>query len=107
MTNSDIPVELTQRLLIEYLRYQTHSGVNLEFFTIGGSDTSTFLAAVLKSKQGEEGNSSNVFTWGIHSENATSFAQFSLPINPGSLPKPQANYSPIQNWGQFWADGRF
>ncbi len=79
MTYGDIPGELTERVLIEYLRHQTHSGEYLDFLSIGGSYTRAFLAAVLESKQGEEGNSGNVFTWGIHSENATSFVHFSLP----------------------------
>ncbi len=47
MTYGDTAGELAQGLLGEYLRNQAHTGKDLKFFTVGGSNASAFLAAVL------------------------------------------------------------
>ena len=47
VTYCDIAGEQTQGLFVKYLRDQTHSGVNLNFLTIGSRYARAFLAAVL------------------------------------------------------------
>jgi hypothetical protein len=50
MANGDIPGELTQGLLTEYLGHQAHISTEVDVFAIGGSNTGTLLATMLESK---------------------------------------------------------
>jgi hypothetical protein len=77
MPDGNIPRELTQGLLAEYLGYQTHIGTEVELLAIGCGNTGTLLTTVLESEQSEEGKSSYILIWGIDTKNAASLVQTS------------------------------
>ena len=47
VTDGDIAGKLAERVLIEYLGYKSHIGVNLEFGPVCGGNSGAFLAAML------------------------------------------------------------
>jgi hypothetical protein len=74
-----MPGEMTQRVLIEYLRNQPHGGIYVEVFAVAGSDTGALLPAVLKGKQGKKGKAGYLLIGSIDTKNATAFVQICLP----------------------------
>jgi hypothetical protein len=76
MPDRYVSTKLAQGFLGKHLGYQSHIGVNLKPFTIGGSNTGTFLTTVLKSKQCEKSKACYIFTGSINPKNAAALVQF-------------------------------
>ena len=75
MADGDMAGELAERLFVEYLRDQTHAGVNTKLLTVRSGDTGTFLSAVLKCEKAEEGKPCYIFVRGIDAEDAATLVQ--------------------------------
>lgn len=73
MSNSDVSWELGQFVLGESLGNQPHGGVEVDFLSIGGSDTSAFLPTVLEGVKAEESNSGNIYSGSINAEYTAAF----------------------------------
>ena len=69
MSDSDVPWELGQLVLGESLGNQPHGGVEVDFLSIGGSDTGAFLSTMLESVKAEESNSGNIYAGSVDAEN--------------------------------------
>jgi hypothetical protein len=57
----------------EDLGYQSHVGVDVDGFAVGGSDARAFLATVLKSEETEKGEPTSLFPRHVYAYNATLF----------------------------------
>ena len=73
MADSYVTDQLTERVLIEYLRYQAHITVIGYNLSVGCGNTGTFLATVLERKEGEKVKSGYILIRSINSDDCAAF----------------------------------
>ena len=79
MANGYMPGKGFQGFFSENIGYAPHTCIDFDFLTVGGGDAGTFLAAMLKGKEGKKGKASYILFRGIDAKNTARLVQ-DLPL---------------------------
>jgi len=102
MADGYIAGKLAEDVFIENLGNQPQVCIYLKFISVCGSDSGAFLAAVLESEEGEEGNTGYIFVRSVYAYNSTRLSEARLTCR--SLKQKNLPTIIIEQWpsrGQF------